>query len=902
MTTILKIFFFIVSFLATIIPQTKYSIKVETETRTLPFGLTEIVPKDYPHVALALSGGGARGLSQIGVLKALQEYGIHVDYMVGTSMGSVVGGLFSAGYTPHQIDSIANQTNWEDLLGSSRESNRRDLFIDQKVTEDKAIFSLRINGLTPILPTSINTGQRLSNYLNLLTLQAPIHANGNFDNLLYKFKAVCTDLVTGKQVVLDNGSLSQAMRASSSVSFLLSPVKMDSLILVDGGLIANVPVDVAAKEGNFVIAVNSTSPLHDKQQLQYPWNVADQIVSIPMKILNSDQLNDANFVLTPDLGDITATDFSKSDSLIELGYKYAVKKMPTLKKEIDSTFIHNLKRNEKVFYIKGMLIETDSTEIGKEFVAENGLGDSVSNIEIQQFIAKLLNSGNYKSIGAELEEDGNICKIRFHAQENPEVREIKVRGISLFGRDRIDSIFSILINRPFNSRILMSKIIKVMNLYRNRGYSLADLDSLSFNKDTGRLRLIFDEGRISNIKIEGNKYTNNSVIERELPFKIGDHFLYNNVSDGLVNLTSTNLFSDIVLIVNKKGPKDNIIVKVSEKPSSLMRVGFRVDNEDKAQINLDIRDENLFGTGAELGLNLFGGARNRAYSIEQKANRIFNTYFTYRIDAFYKFNDVYSYAPLPTSTDRKFSMGINGEYRQIYYGTSVGLGTQAGKFGNLIFEGNYKVEQLKNLQNNIQVPFKTKVVSLKISTTIDTQNKYPYPTKGVYFYGFYETAQKILGGEVAFSNIGFDYRSHITISDVSTFTPRIMMGFADKTMPLTEEYSLGGQDMFFGMRKDEFRGRQIFLTSLEYRYKLPFKIFFDTYLSARYDLGSTWPVRDDIRFKDLRHGIGATISFDTPIGPADFSVGKSFLFIKNLPENPISWGDTDFYFSIGYYY
>jgi len=333
-----------------------------------------------------------------------------------------------------------------------------------------------------------------------------------------------------------------------------------------------------------------------------------------------------------------------------------------------------------------------------------------------------------------------------------------------------------------------------------------------------------------------------------------------------------------------------------------MRVGFRVDNEDKAQINLDIRDENLFGSGAELGLNLIGGARNRAYTLEQKSNRIFNTYLTYRLDAFYKFNDVYNYVPEPTSTDRKFSMGINGEYRQIYYGGSVGLGTQAGKFGNLIFEGNYKIEQLENIQYNTQVPFKTKVVSLKVSTTIDTQDKYPYPTKGIYFNGYYETAQKILGGQVAFSNIGFDYRNHITINGVSTFTPRIIMGFADKTMPITEEYSLGGQDMFFGMRKNEYRGRQIFLTSLEYRYKLPVKIFFDTYISARYDLGSIWPERDDIRFKDLRHGIGATISFDTPIGPADFSVGKSFKFIKNLPENPISWGNTEFYFSIGYYY
>jgi NTE family protein len=102
------------------------------------------------------------------------------------------------------------------------------------------------------------------------------------------------------------------------------------------------------------------------------------------------------------------------------------------------------------------------------------------------------------------------------------------------------------------------------------------------------------------------------------------------------------------------------------------------------------------------------------------------------------------------------------------------------------------------------------------------------------------------------------------------------------------------------MRDHEFRGRQIFLASLEYRYHLPFDIFFKTYLKIRYDLGSTWEVPEEIRFKDFRHGIGATISFDTPIGPAELSVGRSFKFIRNLPNNPISWGEVLFYFSVGY--
>ncbi|MCK7527192.1 MAG: patatin-like phospholipase family protein [Ignavibacteriales bacterium] len=107
--------------------------------------------------------------------------------------------------------------------------------------------------------------------LTLLTLQAPIHIKDNFDELLSKFRAVCTDLVTGGKIVLNKGSLSLAMRASSSVSFLLSPTKYDSLLLVDGGLVANIPVKTAFEQGGeFVIAVNTTSALHPEDELVYP--------------------------------------------------------------------------------------------------------------------------------------------------------------------------------------------------------------------------------------------------------------------------------------------------------------------------------------------------------------------------------------------------------------------------------------------------------------------------------------------------------------------------------------------------------------------------------------------------------------------------------------------------------
>ena len=879
--------------------QSGYIISIEHVTKRLPYGLTKEEPKTKPVVALALSGGGARGIAQIGVLQALEEAGIKIDIIVGTSMGSVIGGLYSAGYSVHQLDSIAVNTNWNDLLSSERETNRRELFIDQKVTEDKAIFSLRLKGLTPVLPTSINNGQKLSSYLNLLTLQAPIHVDSSFDELKTRFRAVCTDLVTGNPVVLSRGSLSMAMRASSSVSFFLSPVRSDSLILVDGGLVSNIPVQIAKSLGaDYIIAVNTTSDLHPEKELDYPWIVADQIISIPMKLLNENQLKDANAIIAPKLDEDSPTDFSSIEEKIQKGYLSAVAAIYGIKRELDSLILKRYSFPDTVFT---NLFPEDSDSLSESFVKNLAYKDTVAASEIRFNLCRIFNRGDYTDIKASVEKKNRYSVVKIEGRRNPEIKFVNVNGAALIKQTVIDSVFSSLTGRPYNADEIISKLIDFVDIYRQQGYSLAEIRDVNFDAAEGILNIRINEGVISEIRIVGNKLTSESIIKREFPLEPGDYFIYQKVKQGLTDLNSTNLFNDILLTVNRENGSNVVVLNVTEKISSLIRVGFRVDNENKAQLSLDLRDENLLGSGTELGLLLFGGARNRAYVLEHKSNRVFNTYLTYNINAFYRFNDVFAYRDDSTASIHEFSRSSFGEYRQIYYGTSLSLGTQVERFGNLIFTGKYKYDEVKNKTGSAVNPYKIKIVSLKASSTIDTQDKYPYPQKGFYFNAEYEVAQKILGGDVGYTNFNFQYKSFFTISKVSTFSPKIIMGFADKTLPLSEEYSLGGQDSFFGMRADEFRGRQIFLSSLEYRYKLPFEIFFDTYFKMRYDLGSTWEEQEQIKFKELRHGIGISLSFDTPVGPADFSLGRSFLF-KNLPDNPISLGDVFFYFSIGYYY
>jgi NTE family protein len=889
-----------VLFLSNSFSQTKYVLSLDLEENKLPFGLTEFVPANKPKIAFALSGGGARGLSQIGVLKAFEEYGIKPDLIVGTSMGSIVGGLYSAGYSVKQLDSIVRETDWEDLLTLNNQSDRRDLFVDQKVTEDRAIFSLRLDGLSPILPTSFNDGQKLSNRLNILTFNAPLHSDESFDLLAIKFRAVCTDLITGRLVLLDRGSLSNALRASSSVTFFLAPIKIDSLLLVDGGLVANIPVDVAKHSGgDFVIAVNTTSDLWPEKDLSAPWIVADQIVSIPMKQNNAEQLKAADFVITPKIDSIFSTDFNLVDTLIFIGYNSAVPRMNLLKEKIDSAIYNSMPEQEKYFY--NVKLSDSLTPEEKSFFYGYESLDSISNKKINYDLYRLFETGNYKKLSVQVTVTEDASVLDVIKEENPKINNIDLIGISLIHSDKISQIFSSLREDYFSGKKVLAKVSQLIELYRAEGYSFAEIQSIEYNQEEKRLKIFVDEGMISRIDVIGNNKTVENIITREFNLKEGDFFQVKEIEKGLTNLRSTKLFDNIDILVREENGQNILVISVNEKPSSLLRISFRTDDVYRAQFGLDLRDENLFGTGTELGLILFGGLENRAYILEQKANRIFDTYFTYKINAFYKFNDVPVYSDVQTESDDTFSREETGKYRQIFYGLSLGIGTQVGRFGNLIAEGRYQFDEVKNIDNEPTDPYKTKIVSLKISTTVDTQDKYPFTENGVFFNGFYETALSVLGGEVGYSNLSVDYKSYFSLSSRSVISPKISFGFADKTLPLSEQYSLGGQESFYGMHFSEYRGRQIFLTSLMYRYKLPFIVFFDTYLKVRYDLGSTWEVQEQIRFKDLKHGIGGAIAFDTPIGPAEFAVGRSFLFKKDQP-GVVSWGDVLFYFSIGYYY
>jgi NTE family protein len=814
-------------------------------------------------------------------------------------MGSILGGLYASGYTVGELDSIITSINWNDFY-TAKETYRNELYLDQKITEDFALLSLDIDGFNPVLPTSFNSGQRFQNFLNNFTINAPIHPYGSFDQLKYKFRAVSTDLTTGKMIVLDRGSLSQALRASSSVTFLLEPVEIDSMLLVDGGLVANVPTKAAYNLGSdYIIAVDAASQLRKRDDLDTPLKIADQIVSIPMNLVTEQDLKYANIIIAPELGDRKNDDFSSLDSLIKIGYQLTIDKIDDISNDILEYQLN--KSCDSLKYYSNIIPFDSTSELENKIIEQFGKTDNVSDGEILIAVTQEYETEQYSNISAKLIISENSTRLKIEFSLKSKIKKIDLVGIGVDNTSSISKILMPLINNSFCERNLVEYLIKVLSYYRKIGYPFAEIEIIEFDDITNKLTLTIDEGIVDLIVVSGNERSRTPLIMRELEVSEGEYLTSEKLSKSLENLRTTGLFTSVDINIKKSNGQNILKVNVEDKLTGIIRLGMKIDNERFLQPSVDIRNENLFGSGTELGAHYFGGLRNQLFLIEHKANRIFNTYLTYKIKTYYDSKDIYTYEDNPVTDINSFSRSQVGEYRQSLFGISAGIGTQTGKFGNLISEFRYEQNKVDNIDGETISPYNFAIAAFRFIMKIDTQDKYPYPNTGTLLNTYYETSQKFLGADESYIKYTLEYRGYFTIDNSHTFIPRFEIGFGDETLPLSQQFSFGSQFSFWGYREYEFRGRQIIIGSLTYRYKLPLKVWFDTYVSALYNLGSIWERQEEMKLKTFKHAAGLIVSWDTPIGPADLGVGRSFMIDKNL-EKIIIKGEPIVYFSVGYFF
>jgi NTE family protein len=720
------------------------------------------------------------------------------------------------------------------------------------------------------------------------------------------FRAVATDLVSGKRVVMGEGSLAEALRASATVPILFNPIERDSMQLVDGGLVSNVPVDVAKAQGcDLIIVANTTSGLRTSDQMNMAWEKADQIMGIMMQHANQEQLDAADIVITPSIGEHLSSDFHGLDTLIQRGEEAGLKAVSGILNQIAERKIQlaavDGPEARRVFPNVRILCSGDSIpdSIWNHIRGEGRLG-VVSLYEIRDHVNILSELGMFRDVEAVIDIGHDSTTVDYRVRTNPRLTGVTFEGCRLIPASKLEQEFRALIGKPVDLKALTAAVEGAVRVYRTRGYSLARIDSFQFDAGSGVLHIGVNEGEIHRIRVEGGVRTQDWFVLRDFPLQEGEVFEIDKANQGITNINSTALFEFVYLEVTYPPDGPVLTIRLKERPSQLMRFGVRVDNERKLQGSLDMRDENFRGTGMQLGLNITGGPRNVDAALEFNARRLFNTYLTFGVSAFFRRLDSYYYEDAPSPGANQWEREIVGEYRDQRLGGSFVFGSQLERLGNVKAEflaASVRVTDLRGvefLEDHYQLRM------IRVGTVIDTKNSYPFPIGGVGFNLSYEFALDVLGGNVSYNALRVVYESFTPILTRFTFHPRFTLGFADKSMPFSQEFRLGGQDNFFGLREDDRRGRQLLKANIEFRYRLPFRILWDAYVRARYDLATISDIPEAIKFTNLIHGVGGELAVDTPIGPALFAAGKSFYFSKDLPENPVQQGPWLFYFMIGY--
>ncbi len=281
-------------------------------------------------VGVVLSGGGAKGMAHIGALKVIDEIGIPVDYIVGTSMGAIIGGLYAIGYTPEQLENMVRMQNWQFLLSDHIE--RRNMNLMEREAEETYVISV------PFSKTAIKEvtgglikGHNIDNLFSELTIG--YHDSISFDSLPIPFACVSEDLALGEEHVFRQGMLSTAMRASMAIPGVFTPVRLNDKVLIDGGVVNNYPVDVARQMGaDIIIGVDVQSELRPADELNNTGSVLAQLVELMGQDKYLDNLNHTNVHIKVNVKGYSAASFTHSavDTLIVRGKQAAESKMDEL--------------------------------------------------------------------------------------------------------------------------------------------------------------------------------------------------------------------------------------------------------------------------------------------------------------------------------------------------------------------------------------------------------------------------------------------------------------------------------------------------------------------------------------------------------------------------------------------
>ncbi len=386
--------------------------------------------QDRPSVGLVLSGGGALGLAHIGVLKVLDELHVPVDCVVGTSMGALVGGTWATGVSPQQMEQVITTTDIESLFNDEPPRSQ----IPQQIKKDnyRPLFDFTLGYNDGVqLPSGASAGYKFELFLKEMTGIGAAVSNLDFDELPTPYRATATDLETGKLQVFSRGELPRIMRASMSLPGVIAPTEIGDRVYVDGGLVRNLPVDIARNLcGDVIIAVNLGTKPKPKEKLKSSIDVAVQSIVLLTEQnvrVSLGELTPDDILIEPDLDGFYSSDFSRQQEIIERGVRAALDKKVMLSKlEVTPDQYHAwlATRQSKAppeFKVKAITVEAtgevNAKAVQRDIKTEPGAG--FDSKELNRDIVHIFGRGDFSYVGYSIVPDEDNANIVIKAESKP---------------------------------------------------------------------------------------------------------------------------------------------------------------------------------------------------------------------------------------------------------------------------------------------------------------------------------------------------------------------------------------------------------------------------------------------------------------------------------------------------
>lgn len=385
--------------------------------------------KENLKVGLVLSGGGAKGMAHIGALKVIEEAGVEIDYIGGTSMGAIVGALYAAGYSANELDSIFTNTNFTNLIQDNLPRSAKTFY--EKEDSERYALTLPFNKFKISFPSGISGGQNI--YNELVKLLYPVKDITDFNELPIPFFCMATDIETGEEVLLNKGYLPEAILASGTFPSLFEPTEINGKILIDGGVLNNYPVQEVKELGaDFIIGVDVQHSLRNRESLLSASEILLQINNYRTVGAMKEKAAQTDIYIQPDIDNFTVIDFNLTKNIIESGREAATLKLEELKKVSARQQIHRprLKPIQPQEYITiNRLVLTGSSNYTRGYVKGKlrlNLAEKITFEKLQQGISNLAATGNFQTIRYELVSNGFGVDLILKLQENPTKTFIRI--------------------------------------------------------------------------------------------------------------------------------------------------------------------------------------------------------------------------------------------------------------------------------------------------------------------------------------------------------------------------------------------------------------------------------------------------------------------------------------------